>query len=375
MSEIQRRLITYCTNIHPAESWGETLSSLKRHLPKIKGAVSPDEPFPVGLRLSAAAVRSATAQGPAAFSRWLDENGLFVPTLNIFPFGIFHGGRLKEQVYLPDWRCAQRCEYTTLAASLLAEWMPEGITGSLSTVPVSFGRHLGKDDLLAVRRNILKALAVLDRIYQEKGRDIVLALEPEPACYLETTADLAIFLGRLELPPKLRQRLGICLDCCHLAVEFEEPAEALALLRREGVPVAKVHVSSALRVQHASRDLLVPFVEPCYLHQVVVRSAAGTLSRYRDLPYALMYHRGEEGDEWRCHFHIPLFMEESGPYCTTRFFAEKLLPLLDPGILLEVETYSWQVLPQNLRGETISEDVIKELQWLQEETDASHCRP
>jgi len=361
--------------VHPGESWEETFAALSRYLPTIKSAVSPHHPFPVGLRLSARAAWELTEEGAAEFSAWLEGADCFVPTINVFPFGEFHGRAVKEEVYLPDWRVHKRSEYTILCAFLLAGWLPEGASGSLSTVPIRFGSRLDKDELAAVRRNLVDALLVLDRIWEQKGRNLVLALEPEPGCLLESTSGVVRFLESLELPERLRRRVGICLDCSHLAVQFEEPAQVLQTLSRAGVRIAKVQVSSALRVRHEAREVLASFVEPVYLHQVVVRGATGVLARYPDLPEALREHAGEEGDEWRCHFHLPLYLEDGEKLGTTRSFAQRLLPLLDHDTLLEVETYSWHVLPAGVGGKDLAADLIREIRWVQEAADAPHRRP
>ena len=366
MPEVQRSLITYCSNIHPGESWGETFAALKEHIPKVKAAVAPMCPFPIGLRLSARAAGELAAGPAAPFARWLREQDCFVPTINGFPFGAFHGSRVKEAVYLPDWRSPERADYTKKLATLLAGWLPVAGSGSISTVPIGFKAHFAAGEHLLVRERLLAVLLHLERLRQEQGVDIVLALEPEPACVLETTADLVRFLERMNFPHTLQNRIGICLDCCHLALQFEEPAQVLSTLAGAGIRIGKIQVSSALSVRHDRREFLSPFLEPCYLHQVVVRGANGELTRYQDLPDALQRHRGEGGDEWRCHFHVPLFVERTGEFGTTRIFAEKLLSRLDRQVLLEVETYTWGVLPPQLREGGVTESIIREIRWLQE---------
>lgn len=366
------RIITYCSNIHPGESWEETFRALQEHVPKVKQAVSPDARFPIGLRLSSRAARELLAGGRASFASWLREAGCYVPTINGFVYGAFHGEAVKQKVYLPDWHSRERAEYTNLLADLLAEWLPAGITGSISTVPIGFKATLCPAEY---RTRVLQVLTHLECLKKEMGVDIVLALEPEPACVLETTADLVRFVEEMDLPAPLRERVGICLDCCHLAQQFEEPESALSLLADSGIRVGKVQVSSALSAGHNDRDALSSFAEPCYLHQVVIRGKDGTLIRYNDLPAALEQHRGEGGDEWRCHFHVPVFLNKAGTLGTTRGFAEKLLPLLDRDVLLEVETYSWGVLPPQLRSEDLSSSIIREIRWLQGSVNATDCRP
>ncbi len=374
MPEIPGRLITYCTNVHPGDSWSETFAALDRHIPAIKRAVAPNEPFPIGLRLSHRAAEELVQDGARSFTHWLAENDCFVPTLNGFPYGDFHAHRVKQDVYLPDWRSPERAAYTVLLADLLADWLPEGMTGSISTVPIGFKEVLGKQDLPEVRRQISLALSHLARIKQMRGREIILALEPEPGCFLETTEEVCRFFDELALPSDQRELLGICYDCCHQAVEFEDPAESVRRLADAGIRIAKVQVSSALSLTAPTQDLLNRFDEPRYLHQVVVRDGNGSMHRYTDLPEARDRRKVAPGEEWRCHYHVPIFLARAG-YCgTTQFFLEALLPHLPPDVLLEVETYTWDVLPDELRLPTVTESIIREFGWLTEQLHASHGR-
>lgn len=372
MPEVRRRLITYCSNIHRAESWEETFAALKEHVPRVKEEVSPHHPFPIGLRLGARGAKELRAGGVAPFTEWLRAENCFVPTINGFAYGAFHDTPVKMNAYLPDWHSKERCDYTILLADLLSLWLPEGMTGSISTVPVGFKAHTSP---IEFRARLLDVLRHLDRLWQVRGADIVLALEPEPGCVLETAADMVHFVEWMEFPQELQSRLGICLDCCHHAIQFEEPGEVAAALLQGGGRIAKVQASSALTVRHDKREALHPFVEPCYLHQVVVRDREGKLFRYHDLPDALQEHQGEGGDEWRCHFHVPLFMERAGEVETTRSFVEGLLAHLDPGLLLEVETYSLSALQQQLRPEGLTASIVREIRWLQGAADAAQRRP
>lgn len=365
MPQIPGRLITYCTNIHPGESWQEVFAALRQHIPAVKAAVSPDRPFPIGLRLSRQAATELTPEENARFTDWLRSHDCFVPTLNGFPYGAFHSDRVKERVYLPDWRSPERAAYTMALADLLAGWLPEGMTGSISTVPIGFKGMLGDNDQPAVRQQLVAVLTHLQGLQLERGRHIVLALEPEPGCVLETTEEACRFFAGLALPPELRRFIGLCYDCCHQAVEFETPSASLARLAEAGIPIAKVQVSSALSLVEPSPELLRHFDEPRYLHQVVIRRADGALSRHVDLPQALDQHRAAPGDEWRCHFHVPIFSPGTGSYGTTRPFLEALLPCLPPDILLEVETYTWDVLPPELRCGSVTDSIVREIRWLE----------
>lgn len=370
MSEIPSRLITYCTNIHPGESWEEIFAALKRHIPIVKAAVSPGHRFPIGLRLSDRAARELTLEKRRAFKAWQDEQECFVPSINGFPFGAFHLEHIKERVYLPDWRSRERTDYTIRLALLLADWLPDGMSGSISTVPIGFKKMVGTADYPEIRQQLRSVLALLRGIFEEHGKLIMLALEPEPGCLLETTGEVCSFFDSLNLQPGLMRHLGICYDCCHQAVEFEDPADSLNRLALAGIPIAKVQVSSALQYHGADVARLMDLSEPCYLHQVVVRRREGELLRYTDLPEALSGHTPDHGDEWRCHFHVPVFLSRTKWTGTTQAFLTGVLPLVAENTLLEVETYTWDVLPDDLRCGSVTDSIIKEIEWLKEHVHA-----
>lgn len=359
-------MITYCTNIHPGEGWAETFLNLRSHLPAVKAAVSPGEPFPVGLRLSHRAAMELDEPASAGFADWLRRNGCFVPTINGFPYGSFHSSGVKEKVYLPDWRRQERAGYTARLATLLDSWLPEGVRGSISTVPVGFGKGFGDEAMGVVRWNLLSVLEHLDRLRQKSGKEIILSLEPEAGCLLEATGEVIGFFDRMDFPDPLASCIGVCLDCCHQAVQFENPAETLAQLDGAGIRLGKVQISSALRMKDPDLAMLEKYCEPCYLHQVVVRNGAGVLRRYNDLPEALEADTGEGGEEWRVHFHVPIFAEGTGSFGTTRFFIEEALPLLERDVLLEVETYTWDVLPAELRSDSVTTSIVREIRWLKD---------
>jgi sugar phosphate isomerase/epimerase len=357
-------MITYCTNIHPGESWADTLQNLHTHLPVIASAVAPDQPFPVGLRLSQRAAMEIDQRSAAEFIEWMQRNNLYVPTLNGFPYGSFHSATVKEKVYLPDWRSQERVDYTKRLAELLNLWLPHGTRGSLSTVPVGFKSNLFDNDLGAVRRHLVDVLEHLDRLHQASGKQIILALEPEPGCLLETARDVVSFFERMDFPVRLRDRIGICFDCCHHAVAFENPADALISLATAGIPIGKVQISSAPRIVDPETELLRSLCEPTYLHQTVIRSSDGTISRYNDLPDAIHTHHRRNGDEWRIHFHLPVFLTDT-PWCgTTQDVILATLPLLERGTLLEIETYTREVLPAELQLHNVTDFIIHEIEWL-----------
>jgi hypothetical protein len=236
---------------------------------------------------------------------------------------------------------------------------------------------------------LIRHAAHLVALHERTGRVITLALEPEPCCFLETIAETAVFfehhlfsrtartfLSRLTglaagpAEEALRRHLGVCLDACHAAVEFEEPAQTVAALRGAGIRIPKIQLSAGMRVPRLdARSLraLEPYAEGIYLHQVVARSPGGALTRYLDLPEALAAPRSlEPGVEWRIHFHVPIFRADLGPFESTQPFLAELCAMQAQSALsahLEVETYTWDVLPEELRGEPVVEAIAREIRW------------
>jgi sugar phosphate isomerase/epimerase len=350
--------LTYCTNIHPGESWAEVRANLETHVAAVKQRVCPDAPFGVGLRLSARAARELEPE-ISALRRWLDDAGMYVFTINGFPHGTFHGIRVKADVYRPDWLEDERVAYTNLLGDLLAELLPDGVAGSISTVPGCFRDRTHDPADLAPR--IRASAAHFAAIEERTGKRITLALEPEPCCVIETIAEAITFFT---LHLRNVSHVGLCLDTCHAAVEYEELGEALDLLWTANVTIAKIQLSSGLVVPFAARAELQRFADEVYLHQVVARHG-DALARYVDLPEALA--DTAPADEWRVHFHVPLFRAELGVLASTQPFVAEMLrhhrthPVAPH---LEVETYTWDVLPPEFRGEPIDDAIARELAWV-----------
>jgi sugar phosphate isomerase/epimerase len=381
--------LTYCTNIHPGESWAEVRRNLEDHVLRVKALVAPDKPFGVGLRLSAEAATSlADPKTLDELRSFLSSNDLYVFTINGFPYGPFHGTRVKEDVYRPDWLEEERLLYTDALAGILAALLPSEASGSVSTVPGCFKPRAVEAGASAVMADrMVRHASTLVNLERDTGRRIALALEPEPFCVLETVAEAVAFfeahlfdrvaiarlasltgLGGSAAEAALRSHLGVCLDACHAAVEFEDPMAAVQALRSAGIAIHKIQVSAGLRVlppSAANRAALRPFAEDVYLHQVVARQG-GDLRRYADLAPALADPAAAGCDEWRIHFHVPLFREELGPFHNTQAFLRELLTLQARESVaphLEVETYTWHVLPAEYRGTDVAEDVAREMRW------------
>ncbi|HEY0195039.1 MAG TPA: metabolite traffic protein EboE, partial [Kofleriaceae bacterium] len=352
---------------HAGESWAEVAANLREHVVAVKARVSPHAPFGVGLRLSARAAQELTDGGLAELRALLAAHDLYVFTINGFPYGTFHGVPVKEAVYRPDWREPERLAYTRQLADLLAQLLPQGVDGSISTVPGCF-RPRGDDPraLAEIAENLRAAAAHCAAIERRTGARITIAIEPEPCCVIETLAEaIALFTEHL----RGVSHLGLCLDACHAAVEYEDLPAALAALAAAGVPIAKLQLSAGLRVAPvgpAQRAELVRFADSVYLHQVVARRG-DALVRYADLPAALADPAAAHDREWRVHFHVPIVRDQLGAFASTQDFLAALLahhrraPL---STQLEVETYTWDVLPAELRAAPIADAVAGELRWV-----------
>ena len=353
-------MLTYCTNIHPGESWADVQQALFENVPRVRAALRSAQPFPLGIWLSGRAAREIEQSGSQAFVDWMRETGCFVQSLNGFPYGAFHGVRVKEQAYLPDWRDPERRAHSERLARILAGWLPEGARGVISTVPIGF-REQG--DWSAARDNYVGALESLDELAQRTGKQITLALEAEPACMLETASEVARFFEELRLPAALRAHSGACFDCCHHAVQFESPAQSLKLLAEAGVQVAQAHVTCALRVPGGELRRIERFSEPTYLHQTVGRRGDGSLVRFTDLPAALAAD-ARDVEEWRVHFHVPVFAPKLGDCDTTQPQLVEMLQALPRETPLVVETYTFGVLPPELQAPSVAQSVARELAWV-----------
>lgn len=355
--------LCYCTNVHPCRSAAEVGRVLDAFALPVRDRAGFD--IAVGLWLPAVAVAETLAAPDAqtGLRHALDARSLTCHTLNAFPFGDFHGSRVKEQVYLPDWSDRRRLDYTADCARLLAGLLPDGVDGSISTLPLGFKPADRQPGFLAAAIGQLLDLAAgLARLRAETGRTIRLAIEPEPFCLVETTAETVAFFAQLWDAAEAagqgsaaREHLGVCYDVCHQAVEFEDAATAIGGLQAAGIRINKVQISCAIQLDDpgdpAARAALAAFAEPRYLHQTMALTADGRILREVDLSPAL----AEEPPEawrlartWRTHFHVPVDAERIGPLHTTRHELRKALAAidrLDYRPHLEVETYTWPVLP------------------------------
>jgi sugar phosphate isomerase/epimerase len=394
--------LTYCTNIHPAESWEPVFESLQTYVLPLKQKLSPDHPFGVGLRLANLASRELLeGDRLKKFKRWLDNHGLYVAIINGFPYGSFHRERVKDHVYEPDWTNQERVNYTLRLCQILGELLPEGMDGGISTSPLSFKPWLAGDREKTTAAfeeatyHVARIAFELQKIRKDTGKVLHLDIEPEPACLLENTQETIDFYtiwlrtvgaahltDTFELTPEeadeaLATHIQVCFDVCHFAVEHEDPVRALERLREAGIGIGRVQISAALKVQvpedepgrQVVKERLSPFVESTYLHQAIVKAADGTLTHYPDLPEALEDLAQMPPGELRTHFHVPVFLREYEGLQSTQDDIRQTLAYLKQQHLtrhLEVETYTWEVLPPDLKLE-LGASIQRELEWVVEQ--------
>lgn len=389
--------LSYCTNIHPGENWNDHFAQLQQHVPQIKKQVCPDAPFGIGLRLAhAASLDLIHAEKLHEFKAWLQAAGCYVFTMNGFPYGGFHHTVVKADVHTPDWTTSDRVDYTIRLAHILASLLPDGLEGSISTNPLSYRywhHKAAMDDVFKKGTgNLLQVVAALMRIKRDTGKTIHINIEPEPDGMMETGPEFiqwfndyllplgTVFLqnelglNKAEAEASLRTHVQLCFDICHFAIGFEDHIAVLQQLKRENIGVGKIQISAALRRElpsdaaerQAILNAFAPFNEPVYLHQVIAKEADGSLTRYRDLPDALQTAATTDAVEWRAHYHVPLFAAEYGALHSTQPEMATVLrhQAQQPfSAHMEVETYTWDVLPQHLKL-PIADSVVRELQWV-----------
>lgn len=360
--------LSYCTNVHPGTTLAAVEAGLDQFTVPLRDAVASGGHVAAGLWLAAPVIRELTGEEQPdaipAFANRLADRGLTCHTLNAFPFGDFHSARVKEQVYVPDWTEPRRTEYTLGCARVLAALLPEGGEGSISTVPLGFKALVpGMGFLEGCFEQLLRTAQGLAELERRTGRCIRLAIEPEPLCVLETTAETVEFFrllaGRSEewgLFDAVRRHIGVCYDVCHQSVEFEDVAASIAALAHDEIRINKVHITNALQLRNpatnlAGREALARYAEPRYLHQTFGRIASN-VSHVVDLTPEFALTPPEQwlaADLWRIHFHVPIHADTLGPLETTREDLQRALAAvrqLPYAPHLEVETYTWSVFPR-----------------------------
>jgi sugar phosphate isomerase/epimerase len=390
--------LTYCTNIHPGNGWEEVFDNLRRYAPALRERLASGEPFGIGLRLSGQeSSELLQKEHLQQFRSFLDEHELYVFTINGFPHGPFHGRPVKADVHAPDWRDEERVWYTLRLAEILAHLLPDGSDGGISTSPLSYKPWVNVEDAALwkhLTRQVVRVAEELVRIRLHRGKTIHLDIEPEPDGLLENSADVVRFYEDWLLAngaSMLSERMGmtidearaclldhirVCFDTCHVAMAYENPAQVLDRFAKVGIQIGKVQISSALKVmlpddvaeRATLEETLRPFAESTYLHQVACRNRDGTLYQYPDLVDALPDVQSSRADQWRIHFHVPIFVENYGMLLSTQDEIRRVFALLHQRRFsehLEIETYTWDVLPKDLKKDLL--DLIGlEYEWVRD---------
>jgi hypothetical protein len=384
---------SYCSNIHPGEIWQEHFAELQKNVPLVKERVAPHEKMGLGLRFANQA--SIDLQDPIEFQRlkeWLEKENLYVFTLNGFPYGGFHQTVVKDDVHTPDWTTKDRFDYTLRLAHLLAKLLPENLKeGGISTSPLSY-RYWWKnaEELTNATHvatlHLIELVVELAKIEQETGKWIHIDIEPEPDGILENHKEFVdwyenslIPLGAEYLEKRainapvqlLKRHIQLCFDICHFGVSYDSPSKCIQELNQKEIGIGKIQISSALRVDLRTNpqekiEALRKYHEPVYLHQVKALLTNGQFIQYKDLDQAIKEYSADMFDEWRIHFHVPLFLANYGLLGSTQneiketLAVQKSMPFTRH---LEIETYTWAVLPADFQA-PIHESIAREIEWV-----------
>jgi hypothetical protein len=384
--------LTYSTLVHQTDTWEQLWQSVNTYLPAVKARVAPDQRFGVCLRTSApaAAALMADARKRATLKQFFADQDLYLYTANAFVYGVFKQQVIKEDVYEPDWQTPERRDYTKQVATLLAELAPAGVRPSIQSAPLGFKpKGTGAAVVEAYTTNVIDVVAHLVALAQQTGTVVTLGLEPEPRCYLETTDEtIAYFATHLFAPQTterlakatglhaadaaaaMRTHMGVVFDIGHQAVGYEDIPASLQKLVDAGVQIVKLQEAASMYIPAVTQpivDALQPFATTIYLSQTCQRKD-GAMTWFLNLEDAFAdWYRNPGPREWRTHFHVPVFLDDLGAFGTTRFALEQALAFHKKTPLsthLEIETYTWDVLPQHLKTGDIVEYVTREIDWV-----------
>jgi len=386
--------LSYCSNIHPGEIWAQHFAELQKNVPLVKAQVAHNQAMGLGLRIANQA--SLDLQDSSAFEAlksWLDKENLYVFTLNGFPYGGFHDTIVKDQVHAPDWTTQERYDYTLRLAHILAKLLPENEhEGGISTSPISYKYWWNSPEKLhdATKKGtlaLLELVVALAALEKSTGKWIHIDIEPEPDGILENHGEFVDWYETVYLPMGieflgkkgmagaenlLRRHVQLCFDICHYGVSFDKPEICIQELADKQIPVGKIQISSALRVDLRENPLaqietLKKYHEPVYLHQVKALGKDGSFIQYRDLDEAIADFNPDRDDEWRVHFHVPLFLENYGILGSTQQEIRETMAIQKTNPFtrhLEIETYTWGVLPTEFQV-PMDQSISREIQYIQ----------
>lgn len=385
--------LTYSTLVHAGDTWDDIWASLRKFVPQVKKNVSPKEKFGVSLRISGATSETLVnaPEKRADLRHFLADNDMYLYTVNAFPHGPFKNRIVKEQVYEPDWSSETRLRYTMNVATILADVAPDFVNPSIQTPPLGFKPNVTSEAVIeAYAENIRKLATHVNNIRRYDGRTVTLAIEPEPACFLETTEETIDFFKRYLRSEKslvnlagktgatldgardiMARHVGIVYDICHQAVEYEDITQSLRALKDNEIGVWKLQEAAAMMIPVVTREMVEAvrkYARTIYLTQTHQRTSDGGITRFLNLEDAIAaWEKKPVECEWRIHFHVPVFLEDLGPFKSTRYAITEALAFQKQHRLsdqLEIETYTWDVLPDELKTGEIVEYVTKEIEWV-----------
>jgi hypothetical protein len=384
--------LTYSTLVHQTDNWDQLWTSVNTYLPAVKARVAPHEKFGVCLRTSAPSVELLSAEPTkvADLKKFFADNDLYLYTANAFVYGVFKKQVIKEDVYEPDWATPERREYTKKVANLLAELAPEGINPSIQSAPLGFKPKVTGDDVVeAYTSNVIDVVAHLVELKKKTGKTVTLGLEPEPRCYLETTDETVkyfteqLFSGKTakslakvaglnesDAAAAMKKHMGVVFDIGHQAVGYEDIPASLQKLVDNGVQIVKLQEAASMYIPDVNQkivDALQSFAKTIYLSQTCQKKD-GKQTWFLNLEDAFDdWYTNPGPREWRTHFHVPVFLDDLGAFGTTRFALEQALAFHKKSPLsthLEIETDTWDVLPDHLKTGDIVEYVTREIEWV-----------
>jgi len=389
--------LSYCTNIHAGESWSEIFKNLEIYILEVKSRTSPNVPFGIGLRLSNIAAEELSKKETLDnFKTWLKEHQLYVYTMNGFPFGSFHGEVIKDQVHAPDWTHISRKNYTKQLFDILGELLPESLTGGISTSAISYkfgynnSSELEKAKTQACSAIIDVVIHLMD-IKSKTGKTLHLDIEPEPDGIIENSNEFVAFYNeflikkgiselqtlkectRAEAELAIREHVQLCFDICHSAVAFEKTSEVISLMNTHKIKIGKLQLSSALKCHidgnytlEELQDHLLAFHEPNYLHQAIIKTKNAEFRKFIDLDVAIEAMQSATFQGLRTHYHVPIFLADYQKLQSTQDDLIEVLKLWKDNAFtnhLEIETYTWDVLPDQMQTD-ITTVVIREMEWV-----------
>tara|TARA_R110000765_G_scaffold99186_3_gene186206 strand:+ start:20 stop:970 length:951 start_codon:yes stop_codon:yes gene_type:complete len=312
--------------------------------------------------------------------------------MNGFPYGNFHDERVKDMVHAPDWTTNDRLTYTKRLFQQLSELLPKGLNGGISTSPITYKYwHKTEEEVKKAfevgAKHMLQVAEHLFELENTTGKYMHLDIEPEPDGLLENSDEVLHFfskylvplgidffvsrlgLGALEAEALIKKYITVCYDICHFSLAFEEPNDTFTKFKEQNIRVGKIQVSAALKIVFNGKDdeliwtELSQFNEPTYLHQVTEK-INGVVKTFSDLPIVLEGKGAHQ--ELRAHYHVPIFLEKYGTLFSTQDHILKTIKYIKSNPVsehLEIETYTWDVLPADLKQD-LSVSIIREIEWL-----------